>query len=147
MCAAKTRKRTARKCCIHCKKPACDEHSVTNVTGICCVAEYLFLIYIFTSGPLQLRLRNEENLNELMPPFKIKNKCIHTLARFFNALRAISYSQTILAIFKKEFSMPHQAPGPNFGETRDTCQIFFDSLPLCKISGLFVHPFRSSSHI
>jgi len=29
-----------------------------------------------------------------------------------------------------------KAPGPNFGKPRETRQIFFDALPLCKISGL-----------
>ena len=28
-------------------------------------------------------------------------------------------------ISEKQFSRPHQVPGPNFGETRDTCQNIF----------------------
>ena len=43
----------------------------------------------------------------------------------------------VLAIFKKNsFARPHQAPGPNFGKPRDTCQIIFNALHFKKFAEL-----------
>ena len=54
----------------------------------------------------------------------------------------------VLAIFKKKSFQSLIRPLVQILEKpRTRIKYFFDSLPLCKISGLLVHPFQSSSHI
>ena len=63
------------------------------------------------------------------PGSRVKN--VHMLYLSSKFQVSIFIYPKALHIWEKQFSRPHQDPGPNFEKPRDTCQIFLHALPLC----------------
>ena len=92
------------------------------------------VLAIFRKNSFQDPIRTLVQILE-NPGTRVKYFCMLYLSAEFQVHRFIP-SKVLVLLKKTQFSRPHQAPGPNFGKLRDTCQISFDDLTLCEILGV-----------